>query len=94
METAIIGTTINSAYPWVVDRGEVHGQFVGLLNAVGGQGDVGGEVGGGRDRGVVGSCDRVEGKVCAELGGILAVGMGWGREGKGERKKRAYAVAG
>lgn len=59
METAVVGATIDSADPWVVDRGEVGSQFVGLLDAVSGEGNVGREVSGGGDGVVVGACGGI-----------------------------------
>ncbi len=72
METAVVGTTVYSAYSWVVDRDEVISEFMGLLDAVGSKGDVGRDFGGGGDGGVVGPCGGVEGEVCAKLWGGLA----------------------
>lgn len=84
LQTSVVGTTVDFADPWVIDRGEVSGQLVGLLDAVSGKGDIGWEAGGGWDGGVVGSCGGVEGEVCAELEGMLG-GKEEGGEGRRER---------
>jgi len=62
---------------------------VGLLDAVGGKGDVGREVGRGWDGGMINSCGGVEGEVCAELKGMLAEwGDGQGKYERGEGRRR------
>ncbi len=68
---------------------------MGLLEAVGGKGDVGRKVGGGWDGGMINSCGGVEGEVCAELKGMLAEwgdGQGNQERGKGRRGRTPWRV--
>ncbi len=44
---------------------------MGLLDAVGGKRDVGGEVGGRGDGVIIGACCGVDGEVCTELEEVL-----------------------
>ena len=89
LQTAVVGATVYPAYSWVVDGGEIGRKLVGLLEAVGGEGDIGGEVGGRGDGGFIGSGYGVEGEVCAELEGVLGY---WGLASKKEWRGKDKGV--